>query len=74
MTYEELLEENKKLKSEIEEAKHILRGGGLVDGSGNEIPTSLIERANNIVMILQSEADFANELSKVLEKYENTDG
>jgi len=71
MTYEELLEENKRLKAEIEEAKHILRGGGLVDGEGNEIPTTLVQRAKYIVMILQSEADMA---SNLLKKYENNNG
>jgi len=54
MTYEELLEENKKLKQEIQEAYEILRPAGLVNGKGEEIPTNLIERAKMAVMIMQT--------------------
>jgi hypothetical protein len=45
MTYEELLEENKKLKAEIKEAHDILHPAGLVNGKGEEIPTTLLERS-----------------------------
>jgi len=61
MTYEELLEENKKLKEEIAEAHGILHPAGLVNGEGKEIPTSLIERAKMAVMIINSESDHADE-------------
>lgn len=64
--YEELLEENKKLKAEIQEAYEILRPAGLVNGKGEEIPTNLIERAKMAVMIMQSEADYADEVQKEL--------
>jgi hypothetical protein len=68
MTYEELLEENKKLKQEIQEAYEILRPAGLVNGKGEEIPTNLIERAKMAVMIMQSEADYADEVQKELDE------
>lgn len=64
MTYEELLEENKKLKAEIKEAHDILYPAGLVNGKGEEIPTTLIDRAKMAVMIMRSEADFADEAVK----------
>ena len=66
MTYEELLEENKKLKAEIQEAHDILYPAGLVNGKGEEIPTNLIERAKMAIMIMQSEADYADEVQKEL--------
>jgi len=68
MTYEELLEENKKLKAEIQEAYEILYPAGLVNGKGEEIPTNLIERAKMAVMIMQSEADYADEVQKELDE------
>jgi hypothetical protein len=64
MTYEELLEENKKLKTEIKEAHDILHPAGLVNGKGEEIPTTLLERAKMAVMIIRSEADYADEAAK----------
>ena len=64
MTYEELLEENKKLKQEIAEAHAALYPAGLVNGKGEEIPTTLLERAKMAVMIMRSEADFADEASR----------
>ncbi len=64
MTYEELLEENKKLKTEISEAYHALYPAGLINGKGEEIHTSLLERAKMAVMILRSEAHFADEMQK----------
>jgi hypothetical protein len=74
LTYEELLKENNKLKAEAEEAKEILRGGGLVDGTGKEIPTTLLERAKYMSMIVQSESDmadnFSDELKELTEKYD----
>ena len=68
MKYEELLEENKKLKEEIKQAYEILRPAGLVNGKGEEIPTNLIERAKMAVMIMQSEADYADEIQKELDE------
>jgi hypothetical protein len=74
MTYEELLEENKKLKEEIAQAHSILRPAGLVNGYGEEIPTSLIERAEMAVMIIDAESDHAdeasNERNEYVEKYD----
>ena len=64
MTYEELLEENKKLKAEIKQAHFILLPAGLVNGRGEEIPTSLIERAKMAVQIIQSETDYADDVAK----------
>ncbi len=64
MTYEELLEENKKLKAEIEEAHAALYPAGLVNGRGEEIPTSLLDRAKMAVMIIASESAFADEAAK----------
>jgi hypothetical protein len=64
MTYEELLEENKKLKAEIKEAHSILHPAGLVNGKGEEIPTTLIERAKMAVMIIDSESAYADEAAK----------
>ena len=64
MKYEELLEENKRLKQEIEEAYRVLYPAGLVNGKGEEIHTSLLERAKMAVMIMRSEADFADEMQK----------
>lgn len=64
MTYEELLEENKKLKQEIEEAYHALYPAGLVNGKGEEIHTSLIDRAKMAVMIIASESNFADEAAR----------
>jgi hypothetical protein len=65
--------EIEKLKAEIEEAKEILKGGSLVDGEGNDIPTSLKERATYMSMIVQSEADMADrysqELDEIRDKY-----
>ena len=61
---EDLLEENKKLKAEIKEAYEILYPAGLVNGKGEEIPTNLIDRAKMAVMIMNSEADFADEMQK----------
>ena len=68
MTYEELLKENKKLKQEIKEAYEILYPAGLVNGNGEEIPTNLIERAKMAVMIMRSEADYADEIQKELDE------
>jgi hypothetical protein len=62
--YEELLEENKKLKQEIIEAYNVLHPAGVVNGKGEEIPTTLLERAKTAVMIIQSEADYADEAAK----------
>ena len=64
MTYEELLEENKKLKAEINEAYEALYPAGLVTADGKDIPTSLLERAKMAVMIINSEADFADDMQK----------
>ena len=64
MTYEELLQENEKLKAEIKEVHAALYPAGLVNGKGEEIPTTLLERAKMAVMIIASEADFANEAAK----------
>ncbi len=64
MTYEELLEENKKLKTEIKEAHDILHPAGLVNGKGEEIPTTLLERAKMAVMIIGAEADHADDMQK----------
>ncbi len=61
-------EELEKLKAEIEEAKEILKAGGLMDGKGNEIPTSLKERATYMSMIVQSEADMADQYSEELDE------
>jgi hypothetical protein len=69
MTYEDLLEENKKLKEEITEAHNILHPAGLVNGEGKEIPTSLIERAKMAVMIINSESDHADEASSERDEY-----
>ena len=69
MTYEELLEENKKLKEEIAEAYDILHPAGLVTGEGKEIPTSLVERAKMAVMIINSESDHADEASSERDEY-----
>ena len=63
-TYQELLEENEKLKAEIKEAHDVLYPAGLVNGNGEEISTSLLERAKMAVMIMRSEADFADEASR----------
>ena len=63
-TYQELLEENEKLKAEIQEAHDILYPAGLVNGNGEEIPTSLLDRAKMAVMIMRSEADFADDMQK----------
>ena len=60
--------ELEKLKAEIEEAKEILKAGGLVDGKGNEIPTSLKERATYMSMIVQSESDMADQYSEELDE------
>lgn len=68
MTYEELFEENKRLKQEIEEAYRALYPAGLVNGNGEEIHTSLLERAKMAVMIMRSEADFADEMQKEADK------
>jgi hypothetical protein len=64
MTYEELLEENKKLKAEIKEAHDALYPAGLVNGKGEEIPTTLLERAKMAVMIISAESDHADEMQK----------
>jgi hypothetical protein len=64
MTYEELLEENKKLKAEIKEAYDALYPAGLVNGKGEEIPTTLIDRAKMAVMIIDSESSFVDEVQK----------
>jgi len=64
MTYEELLEENKKLKAEIKEAYEALYPAGLVTIEGKEIPTTLLERAKMAVMIIDSESDFAEDMQK----------
>jgi len=64
MTYEELLEENKKLKQEINEAYNALRPAGVVNSKGEEIPTTLLDRAKTAVLIIQSEADYADEAAK----------
>jgi len=64
MTYEELLEENKKLKAEIKEAHGILHPAGLVNGKGEEIPTTLLERAKMAVMIINAESGHADEMQK----------
>jgi len=69
MTYEQLLEENKKLKEEIAEAYDILHPAGLVTGEGKEIPTSLVERAKMAVMIINSESDHADEASSERDEY-----
>jgi hypothetical protein len=63
-TYEELLEENEKLKSEIKETYEALYPAGLVTADGKEIATSLLERAKMAVMIINSEADYADEAAK----------
>jgi hypothetical protein len=68
MTFEELLEENKKLKEEIKEAYDILQPAGLVNGKGEEIHTTLKDRAKMAIMIMQSEADFADEVQKDYDK------
>jgi hypothetical protein len=60
--------ELEKLKAEIEEAKEILKAGSLVDGKGDEIPTTLKERATYMTMIVQSESDMADRLSEDLEE------
>ena len=64
MTYEELLEENKKLKQEISEAYNALRPAGVVNGKGEEMPTTLLDRVKTAIMIIQSEADYADEAAK----------
>jgi len=64
MTYEELLEENKKLKAEIKEAYEALYPAGTVTLDGKEIETSLLERAKMAVMIIGAEADYAEETAK----------
>lgn len=71
MTYEELLEENKKLKAEIKEAYETLYPAGLVTGDGKEIETSLLDRAKMAVMIMRSEADYADELAEELKIMKN---
>lgn len=75
MTYEELIEENKKLKAEIAEAHAVLRPAGLVNGLGEEIPSSLLDRVKTAVMIIQSEADYADDVAEerneYIKKYDN---
>jgi len=63
MTYEELLEENKKLKAEIKEAHDALYPAGLVNGKGEEIPTTLLERAKMAVMIIDAESQYADDVA-----------
>jgi hypothetical protein len=67
--YEELLEENKKLKAEIAEAHAALYPAGLVNGEGQEITTTLLERAKMAVMIMHSEADHADEVAEERDEY-----
>lgn len=62
--YQEILEENKKLKKEIKEAYEALYPAGLMTADGKEIETNLLERAKMAVMIINSEADFADEMQK----------
>jgi hypothetical protein len=64
MTYEELVEENKKLKAEIKEAHEALYPAGLVNGNGEEIPTTLLQRAKMAVMIIDAESGYADEMQK----------
>lgn len=64
--YEDLLIENAKLRLEIAEAMKILRPGGTVDGQGNEIPNTLVERARNVIDILDCECMRVRELEKEL--------
>ncbi len=63
-TYDELLKENALLRLEIAEAMRILRGGSTLTGEGREIYTSLVERAGNIVDILQAEMSHIDDLEK----------
>jgi hypothetical protein len=65
-TYDELLKENALLRLEIAEAMRILRGGSTLTGEGREIYTSLVERAGNIVDILQAEMSHVDDLEKEL--------
>ena len=69
MKIEELKEENEKLKAEIFEAMEILSPGRLVNGLGEEIPTTLKQRATYTAMALQSEADFVDDVSKERNQY-----
>lgn len=50
----------------IAKAMAILKPGSLVDAHGKEIPTTLVERAQYVVMALESEADIATEAGQTI--------
>lgn len=66
-SYYELLKENALLRLEIAEALEILRAASTVNGHGQEVVSSLVSHARNIVDILQAEMGHVDELEKELE-------
>jgi hypothetical protein len=55
-------------QQQLAEVHAILSPGGLVDASGNEVPTTVLERARMTVLCLSTEADLADEARR---KYED---